>query len=147
MKKFLTLILTAIVTIVISGSMTSCHRHYIDENDDVAQVTQNDVTTPTFTDADAFADYAMDESQYIEFLNKITELDRMTILTIAEASLKNNKGSITWRTWITEYKINKTVYTNMDAVFKKQRGENIELQKQSSGDTISEYKALPPSNN
>lgn len=139
------------VTLVISGTLASCHRHTKDADEQAQSEVPADFDqylNPVFTDAYAFADYAIDESKYAVFTKTISVLDRTTIITIATTVMKNNNGSVSWKTWLNEYNSHKVIYDNMDAVTKRQRSEDVIIDdaSQSSSDTLKELNKSKPEN-
>ena len=73
---------------------------------------------PSFTSADEFTDYALVESDYLEFTSLVRSLEPITISSIAFNAIKENK-MVDYKNFIHEYEKNKSMYDVFDAETKR----------------------------
>lgn len=146
MKKLIVLLLTAIATIVASGSLMSCKdRQHADVKDSAVEIAQmNAYMNPTFDNVGDFVDYAIDRASSATFVAIVSKLDRVTITTITSTALKNNGNKVDWRSWLAEYNLHRDIYTEMDRVSREQKVANTTVRTAPS-DTV-EYSSLQTTN-
>lgn len=73
---------------------------------------------PSFTSADEFTDYALAESDYLEFTNLVKGLEPITISSIAFNAIKEYK-MVDYKNFVHEYEKNKNLYDVFDAETKR----------------------------
>lgn len=122
MKKILLLILAAMS--IVAVSLSSCdsvsnRRSKLTSSDSVKVYNMvHQAMQPSFTSADEFTDYALAESDYLEFTNLVRGLEPITISSIAFNAIKEHK-MVDYKNFIHEYEKNKSMYDVFDAETKR----------------------------
>ena len=141
MRKILLFALLALSAVVLT--MSSCDsRRNNSRFTGQDSVKVNDIVhsamMPSFTDADAFTDYALAESDYSEFVNIVKSLEPITISSIAFNAIKENK-MVDYNGFVREYEKNKNLYDVFDAETKRSQNPT---DKPATIEQIVKYKAL-----
>ena len=121
MKKFLLLALATLSIAV--ASLSSCsdgRRHSKLTTGDSIRICNmvHQAMEPSFTSADEFTDYALAESDYLEFTNLVKGLEPITISSIAFNAIKEYK-MVDYKNFVHEYEKNKNLYDVFDAETKR----------------------------
>ena len=121
MKKFLLLALATLSIAV--ASLSSCsdgRRHSNLTTGDSIRICNmvHQAMEPSFTSADEFTDYALAESDYLEFTNLVKGLEPITISSIAFNAIKEYK-MVDYKNFVHEYEKNKNLYDVFDAETKR----------------------------
>ena len=122
MRKFLLLVLATMA--IVAVSLSSCdsvtnRRSSLTTGDSVKIYNMvHQAMQPSFTSADEFTDYALAESDYLEFTNLVRGLEPITISSIAFNAIKEYK-MVDYKNFIHEYEKNKSMYDVFDAETKR----------------------------
>lgn len=121
MKKILLLALATMAFVAVT--LSSCDRvrntRFLTKADSVAVYNMvHQAMQPSFTSADEFTDYALAESDYLEFTNLVRGLEPITISSIAFNAIKEHK-MVDYKNFIHEYEKNKSMYDVFDAETKR----------------------------
>lgn len=121
MKKFLLFVLATMA--VVAVTLSSCDRvrntRFLTTEDSVTVNNMvHEAMEPSFTSADEFTDYALAESDYLEFTNLVRGLEPITISSIAFNAIKEHK-MVDYKNFIHEYEKNKNMYDVFDAETKR----------------------------
>lgn len=147
MKKLIVLLLTAIVTLVTSGSLMSCDRGHQEPADSTISYAEflkfSTYANPNFKNASDFVEYAKERADYGRFTYTVSILSDITIATIANTAIKTH-SYVDWRYWLEEYDYHKDIYTEMDKVSRAQ-GTAVTTASTAPSDTV-EYSSLQTAN-
>ena len=121
MKKFLLFVLAAMA--VVAVTLSSCGRvrntRFLTNKDSVAVYNMvHEAMEPSFTSADEFTNYALAESDYLEFTTIVRGLEPITISSIAFNVIKEHK-MVDYAGFVREYEKNKNLYDVFDAETKR----------------------------
>lgn len=121
MKKILLFVLATMAFVAVT--LSSCDRvrntRFLTTKDSVTVCNMvHEAMEPSFTSADEFTDYALAESDYLEFTSLVRSLEPITISSIAFNAIKENK-MVDYKNFIHEYEKNKSMYDVFDAETKR----------------------------
>lgn len=121
MKKILLLALATMAFVAVT--LSSCDRvrntRFLTTKDSVAVNNMvHEVMEPSFTSAEEFTNYALAESDYLEFTTIVRGLEPITISSIAFNVIKEHK-MVDYAGFVREYEKNKNLYDVFDAETKR----------------------------